>query len=309
MKVPSASARASRSDELGLRRALAGGMLPPLVAAMALLAALSMAGWVGSTTLSRQWQEGAGSALTVQVPRPIEPAAKAEGSRLTAAVALLTATPGVASVHVLTDAELADLLRPWLGSGADRLAIPLPAVVAVRLTGESIDLRPLGRDLDEAAPGTIVEDHGLWMRRLAALAFSMRACALVALVLVCAVAAAVIGVATRAGLAARREAIEIVHGLGATDGFIAGRFARRTMLLTAAGGLIGAAIAVPALLALAELAAPFADTPRELASVADVFSVFPTGLWGGTAALPFVAAAIGFCTAQWTVRRWLRHLP
>ena len=309
MKILSASARASRSDELGLRRALSGGMLPALVAAMALLAALSMAGWVGSSALARQWQDGAGSALTVQVPRPIDPAAKTEGSRLTAAAALLSSTPGIASVHVLSDTEVADLLRPWLGSGADRLAIPLPAIVAVRLDQDGVDLRGLGRGLEEAAPGTTVEDHGLWTRRLAALAFSLRACALAALVLVCAVAAAVIGVATRTGLAARREAIEIVHGLGATDGFIAGRFARRTMLLAASGGLVGALIAVPALLGLAVLTAPFADRPHALESAADVVAVFPPILWGGIAVLPVAAACIGFATAQWTVRRWLRHLP
>ena len=259
--------------------------------------------------MARQWQDGAGSALTVQVPRPIDPAAKTEGSRLTAAAALLSSTHGIASVHVLSDTEVADLLRPWLGSGADRLAIPLPAIVAVRLDQDGVDLRGLGRGLEEAAPGTTVEDHGLWTRRLAALAFSLRACALAALVLVCAVAAAVIGVATRTGLAARREAIEIVHGLGATDGFIAGRFARRTMLLAASGGLVGALIAVPALLGLAVLTAPFADRPHALESAADVVAVFPPILWGGIAVLPVAAACIGFATAQWTVRRWLRHLP
>ena len=70
-------------------------------------------------------------------------------------------------------------------------------------------------------------------------------------------AAAVIAVATRAGLAARREAIEIVHGLGATDGYIAARFAGRATLLAATGGIAGAVLALPVLLTLANLAAPF----------------------------------------------------
>lgn len=309
MKVPSASARASLSDELGLRRALSGWMLPLLVAAMALLAALSMAGWVGSTALSRQWHEGAGAALTVQVPRPMEPAVKPEGTRLAAAVALLSAARGVASVHVLTDAELADLLRPWLGDSAGQLALPMPAVVAVKLKGAAVDLGALGRTLEESAPGTMLEDHGVWMRRLSALAFGLQACAMLALVLVCGIAIAVISVATRAGLAARRDAIEIVHGLGATDGFIAGRFARRAMLLAASGGLVGGLAAIPMFVALAAFAAPFADNARPAMSVQDLLAALPLPLWGCIGALPAVAAAIGFATAQMTVRRWLRHLP
>ncbi len=62
------SLRPSRFDELGLRRAMSDRVLPLLVAAMAFLAALAMAGWFGSAALARHWQEGAGSALTVQVP-------------------------------------------------------------------------------------------------------------------------------------------------------------------------------------------------------------------------------------------------
>ena len=55
-------------DELGLRRAISDRMLPFLVAAMAFLAALALAGWVGAASLARHWQQGAGSEVTVQVP-------------------------------------------------------------------------------------------------------------------------------------------------------------------------------------------------------------------------------------------------
>ena len=66
-------------DELGLRRAISDRMLPFLVAAMAFLAALALAGWVGAASLARHWQQGAGSEVTVQVPRPGEPSAQGGG--------------------------------------------------------------------------------------------------------------------------------------------------------------------------------------------------------------------------------------
>jgi cell division transport system permease protein len=296
-------------DELGLRRAISDRMLPFLVGAMAVLAALAIAGWAGAASLARHWQQGAGSALTVQVPRAREAAAEGDGTRLDRVLATLQAAPGVASARPLSEEELGELLRPWLGSGAERLAIPLPAVIAVRLDDSSFATGALARRLDTIAPGTLVESHGVWIRRLAVLARSLQACAGLAVLLVAAVAAAVIAVATRAGLSARREAIEIVHGLGATDGYIAARFAGRATLLAAAGGATGALVALPVLLGLANLAAPFSGAAPEPASPADLVAALPAPLWLALPALPGAAAAIGFLTAQATVRRWLRRLP
>jgi cell division transport system permease protein len=295
-------------DELGLWRAISDRMLPFLVAAMAFLAALALAGWVGAASLAGHWQQGAGSALTVQVPRPQSPAPQGGGTRLDRVTALLAATPGIAGVRVLTEDELGDLLRPWLGSEAERLALPLPAVVAVRLANSDVDLAGLAGRLNEAAPGTLVEGHGAWIRRLSVLARSLQACAGLALLLVAAVAVAVVAVATRAGLAARREAIEIVHALGATDGYIAARFAGRATLLAAVGGAAGAALALPVLLTLASIAAPFAGNATETMSATDIARALPAPLWLMLPAMPAAAAAIGFATAQITVRRWLRRL-
>src|SRR6476619_6067354 len=96
-------------DELGLRRAISDRMLPLLVAAMAFLAALALAGWVGAASLARHWQQGAGSEVTVQVPRPGEPAAKGGGTRVDRALALLAGAPGIASARALSDEDLAEL--------------------------------------------------------------------------------------------------------------------------------------------------------------------------------------------------------
>jgi cell division transport system permease protein len=296
--------RRGRFDDLGLRRALSDRLLPALVAAMTFLAALTLAGVLAAAGMAEHWRQGAAAVLTVQVPRPN---ADAGGStRLERATALLRGTPGITRVRALSDAELADLLRPWLGTGAQALSLPLPAVIEVRLApGEVEAPDTLQARLAAAAPGSFLESHGVWLQRLTTLARSLQACALAALLLVAGVAAAVVAVATRAGLAARRDAIEIVHGLGASDSFIAGRFARRATLLAATGACIGAAVALPVLLALASLAAPFGMA----AAAPGVLPTLPVALWVALPGLPASAAAIGWLTAQATVRRWLRRLP
>jgi cell division transport system permease protein len=307
------SLRPSGFDELGLRRALSDRMLPLLVAAMAFLASLALAGWFGTAALSRHWQQGAGQSLTVQVPDGSLPSARGQQTRQEAVLTLLVGTPGVASARALSDRELADLLKPWFGGGgAEMLAIPIPAVIAVRLTDGDADLGALEHRLADVAPCTEVEDHGVWIRRLSVLARSLQACAGLALLLVGVVAAAVISVATRAGLSVRREAIVIVHGLGATDGFIAGRFAARATLLAAVGAAGGALAALPILLTLARMAAPFVGEEQAAGagdSMADVLGSLAAPLWLALPCLPLLAGAIGFATAQSAVRRWLRRLP
>ncbi len=309
MKIQSAAFRPSGFDELGLRQALADRMLPLLVAAMALLAALAAAGWFGTAALARHWQDGAGTALTIQVPNPTGAADRGGRSRLEAVTAILSASPGIADVHTLSGDELGALLRPWLGASAERLAVPLPAVIAVHLTSGGVDTAPISAQIQAAAPGALLEDHGIWLRRLSSLAWSLQACSGLALIMVTSVAAAVIAIATRAGLVSRREAIEIVHGLGATDAYIARRFAMRATRLAATGGLAGAVLAVPLLLTLGRVAAPFSGAAMIPETVAEAVATVPPALWASLLALPAGAALIGFLTAHATVRRWLRQLP
>ena len=294
-------------DDLGLRRALSDRLLPSLVGAMAFLAALALAGVIAASSLAQRWQQGAGG----RDDRPGPATGRARARRRRArdqVVAALRATPGVRSARMLTEDELAALLRPWLGSSTGRIAIPLPAVIEVRMDERSVNEPALAASLERAAPGTLVEEHDRWVRRLAVLARSLQACAALAIFVVGFVAVAVVTVATRAGLAARRDAIETVHGLGAPDGYIARRFAARATLLAAIGAAIGAAAALPA---------PHrSDRPRR-----PIHGHRRTGrtrrppgrharcALDRAASPAVIAAGIGWLTAQGTVRRWLRRLP
>jgi len=304
------SLRPARADDLGLRRALSDRLLPLLVAAMTFLAALALSGAVAASALAAHWRGGAASLLTVQVPAPDGIADRVTGqTRAQAAARVLSGLPGVASAHRLSEAELNRLLTPWLGPDADKLSLPLPALFEVTLTPGTpgTALEPA---LAAAAPGSVVEHNGVWLERLAALVRSLQACAALALVVVAFIAAAVVAVATRAGLAARRDAIEIVHGLGATDAMISGQFAGRVTFLVLGGALLGLCLAMPVLLSLAQLAAPFRDSAAAApAEPVDLLRGLPTLLWGGLAAVPAVFGGIGFITAQATVRGWLARLP
>ena len=299
--------RSVRFDELGLKRALADRMVPFLVAAMAFLAALGLAGWSGAATLTRHWDSGASSTLTVQVPRPGEPGAARDDTRLAAVMKILSATPGVATATVLSDEQMNTLLRPWLGADTQSLTVSVPAVVSVHLNDAALDLARLSARLVESAPGTVLEDHASWSGRLGALARSLQLCSGLVLLIVTMVTSAVIAVATRAGLAQRRDAVMIVHQLGATDGYIAQRFAARAAVLASLGGLIGGLFSLPVLFILATLAIPLAQGGAAAAH-AEALALLPVSLWLLPLILPLAAALIGYLTAQITMRQWLRRL-
>ncbi|MFC0387990.1 cell division protein FtsX [Muricoccus vinaceus] len=287
-------------DPLGLRRALSDRLLPGLVGAMALLATLALAGAQGADRLADRWQAGAAAAVTAQVPDPTR-------ERMAAAMAVLQGERGVASATAVGPERVAELLRPWLGEASSLI---LPGVIELHLAGVPEGLGRLAARLAEAVPGAELESHGLWVARLSALARSVQGVALAVLVLVAGVAVAVVAVATRAGLAARREAIGVLHDLGATDRSIAGRFARRVAMLAGLGALGGAAVAVPALAALSGLALPLSGGEAGGGALPGALSgALAEVPWAMLAALPPVAALIGWGTAQATVHRWLRNMP
>nr|WP_264185155.1 FtsX-like permease family protein [Roseicella aerolata] len=274
-----------------MRRALSDRLLPALVAAMALLAALTLAGARGAADLAARWEGGAATALTVQMPH---------GARTDGAIRVLVAMPEIAEARLADQARLAALLRPWLGEAP---AIPLPTVIELRLASLPDDPEELAARIAASVPGASVEAHGVWVARLLALARSLQAIALAALLLVAGIATAVVAVAVRAGIAARREAIALLHALGATDGDIAGRFAGRVAWLVGLGALLGTLAAAPVLAGFADLAAPLLGG-RAAAGL-------PWGRlpWAELAVLPPAAALIGWLTAQVTLRLWLRRLP
>ncbi|MFN8983747.1 MAG: cell division protein FtsX [Alphaproteobacteria bacterium] len=277
-----------RGDPIGLRRALADPLLIGLIAAMALFAAFAVAAHDAVQQLAVRWQQGANAAITVQIPDPTP-------ARMEAALSALSALPAVREARAVDPARMAELLRPWLGEVA---GLPLPGVIELRLADLAADPVLIGDRVAEAAPGAVTEAHGVFVARLAALARAISSAALAALLLVAAVAAAVVVLAVRAGIAARRDSVMVLHMLGATDRDIAGRFARRTAWLGLLGASLGVMIAVLLLWGLMQLAAPIlAETGLHLLP------------WPGLAAIPLLAMLIAWGAASASILAWLRRLP
>lgn len=295
----------------------------------------------GGAPVAQAGKAAQAGAKAAQAKQPVR--AGGGATRGAAVLAALVREDGIADARRLDRAQINRLLRPWLGgeaigattaaaagagaaragvasadvgqsagtgqsaSGGPSMPVALPAVIVGHARyGATPDAAALQRRLATLAPGTVVDSGSRWAARLGALTTSLRASAAVIVLVVALVAASVVAVAVRAGLAQRREAIEIIHGLGALDSDIAGQFARRAMRLAAMGGLIGSVLALPVLIGLGALSSVFvAAAPFRPGGGPPLL---PALLWSTPALFTVIAAAIGWLAAQVTVRGWLRQL-
>jgi cell division transport system permease protein len=234
---------------LRLRQARTRLHLDWIVAAMAFLAALAFAGALTVTDQATRWRTGLAGNLTVEI------SSSGTAADLSAALAVLRATPGVARAEPLTRDQVSKLLAPWLGSSALVETLPVPQLIDIALLpGASIDTPALAERLAEAAPGTMIDDHGRWLGQLLRLATMASLAALVIVAVVALSAVIAVTITTRAGLALHHEAIDLLHLIGAEDRYIAREFAREALLLGMRGSLIGVALAIAALYILIALA-------------------------------------------------------
>jgi len=117
------------------------------------------------------------------------------------------------------------------------------------------------------------------------------------LILVLMLAATVLSVtfATRGAMAANRPIVEVLHLIGAKDGFIAGEFQRHFLLLGIKGGLIGGGAAM-VLFALVGFAGSWFTGTAGGDQFTSLFGSFSIG-WGGYVALAAQILLVAVVTA------------
>ena len=156
-------------------------------------------------------------------------------------------TRGVAEVRSFSKTESEKLLEPWLGTGLELGELPVPRMMVLRLSSDApLDAGKLRADLAGLVPGAILDDHKLWIGRLATMSQTMVLVAAVIFCLVLIAMALAVAFATRGAMAGSREVIIVLHFVGARDSYIARQFQRHFLLLGLRGGVIGGTVAIAA---------------------------------------------------------------
>jgi cell division transport system permease protein len=136
------------------------------------------------------------------------------------------------------------LLEPWIGKDALSEDLPVPRLVTVELArGHPPSAAALALALRTAGVDATVDDHHLWIADIERSASVARWTALAVFLLIAAAAGAVIAFATRAGIAAHHDTIEVLHLSGASRAWITNLFQLRFARTAALAGLLGAGAA------------------------------------------------------------------
>lgn len=284
---------------------IAGRALVAVVAIMTFLAAITIGSAVAVRGTASQWRSDVTREVTIQVRAGDKATTDAQ---VQAAADIARKTPGIADAHILTGEETARLLEPWLGSGLDLNDLPVPRVVVLRLDGAgTADLARLKRTLTDKIPTASLDDHRGWSRRLVAVTDAVMLIGVVMLVLVGLATVLSVVFATRAAVATNRAVVEVLHFVGARDGFIAAQFQRHFLKIGTQGGLIGGLAATALFGAIAALPQLGLGGDPELPTVVSWLNPGPWGFLGIAVAVAVVALATAL-TSRVTVYRTLRTI-
>jgi cell division transport system permease protein len=283
---------------------IAGRALVAVIAIMTFLAALTLGAVVLIRATATEWQSEVAREVTIQV-RPA--AGRDIEADVKAAADIAAKQPGIAGVRPYSKAETARLLEPWLGTGLTFDDLPVPRLIVVRLAPDAApDLAQLAKAVTAAVPGATLDDHRGWIDRMRTMARTAVAIGIGLLLMVLVATVLSVTFATGGAMAANRPIIEVLHFVGAKDGFIAGQFQRHFLLLGLIGGVIGGVAAMLMFLAAGFLGDWFKGTAGE-GQAAALFGSFAIGLtgYGAIAALVVLIAAVTAGASRLTVYRTL----
>lgn len=277
------------------------GPMPWVIAIMVALTVIAAAAGISLRNTAKAARAELAGGVTIQI---VEPDAAARERQAAAVAERLAGMPGVSSARRVPQDEVDALIEPWLGSGSgDADAIPVPALIDARLDEAASPqaLERLRAGLRPVAPSARVDGQSDWLQPVFGAIQSLQWLALALVGLLALAMSAAVLLAARSALGSNRDTIEIVHLLGGTDVQIARIFQRSIGIDALAGGALGLALGVVAVLFLA----------RRFASLgAGLVDSGALG-WGGwllLALVPVAAVALAMLTARISVLRALRQL-
>ena len=235
-----------------------------------------LAAWAGEVHVSVYLRPGADLGAAREAAERIAPGREVE------------AVPGPVALARLAEG-LGEDARLLEGVGPDAL----PDAVEVKVPGISLAAaKDLAARLGEVPGAEQVDFGNAWLGKLERFVAGARLAGIALLVALAFATAALVSNTLRLAIFARREEIEIMKLVGATDGFVGAPF----LIEGAVQGLLGSALAVATLLLVHAAVAPRLAAAVRLAGGLRLQDTLPwplvLGLLGGGAAIGLAASAL-----------------
>lgn len=281
----------------------ASQFIPWLVAIMVYLGILSISGVAVFDAILSGWSRAVTGTVTIQIPS-LGPTAESneEEARTARAVRALDDLTNVSDVRVLTNSEIDALIAPWLGDDITSSDLPLPDLIDITLSDDSVAaVDALRNAVTAVVPDAIVDDHRRWFEHLIELTEGFRFLATGATGVVIAALALTVVYATRASLAEFGEVISVLHFIGARDVYVASQFAKRTLSSSMRGSAGGLVAGILSILSIGWLAQNVESGFLPEVQLGLLF-------WISIPAIAVIASLLAMVTAFLTVMRTLRTM-
>jgi len=289
------------------RNSISGRALVAVVAIMTFLASLTTGAAVLVSRTAGEWQSDIAREVTIQV---VPVTGRDVDASVDKAVSVARAAPGVVEVRPYSKDESARLLEPWLGNGLSLDELPVPRLIVIKIAANAApDLAQLRRQLADQVPGAMLDDHRGWIDRMRAMAGTAVGAGIGVLILMFVATMLSVTFATRGAMATNKSVIEVLHLVGAKNGFIARHFQHHFLILGLQGGVIGGGAAI-VLFALAGMISHWFAGSAGADQTSILFGSFSIGLAGYAAVLGQVAliALVTALTSRHTVNSTLEMI-
>jgi cell division transport system permease protein len=289
------------------RNSISGRALVAVVAIMTFLVSLTTGAAVLVSKAAGEWQSDISREVTIQVlPAP----GRDLDATANKAASVARAFAGIVEVQSYSKEDSIKLLEPWLGSGLSLDELPVPRLIVVKIAPDATpDIAQLRRLLAEQVPGATLDDHRGWIGRMRTMAGTAVALGICILVLMFAATMLSVTFATRGAMATNKPVIEVLHFVGAKNGFIARHFQHHFLILGLQGGAIGGGAAI-VLFVLASVLSRWFDGTAGGDQASALFGSFSIGFIGYAAVLAQVAliAGVTALTSRHTVNNTLEMI-
>ncbi len=210
-----------------------------VIGVLCFLACMAALVVMASDRAAEGWSRDIRAEMTYQ----IRPSGLESGSIAAAKAAeVLAGVKGVSEVVALEPEKAKALIKPWLGD-AILDDLPIPNLVEVKLDpAHPATAAAMNEALGAQGVEFTLDDHKLWLKDIEQSALTIRLISVGIFFIIGSATAAVVGFATRAGLTARANVVEVLSLCGASDTFVAKRFQFRFARMAFESGLLGASL-------------------------------------------------------------------
>lgn len=293
--------------DLPLQKSKDTHFLTTLIALMSFLAILSFSGFMGLNTLTNIWSSGLENKLTIEI------SVETKNGHILSQETILKETRNLyemlsqhSSIHavdVMEHKEIQNLISPWMGDDVNFLNIPLPGLISIEVKDATQQsLTKLRDDIAKVSKYAHLEDHNSWLADLTKFISILKNLSLIIALIICTILVISITSAMRTRLALYNKEIELLHYMGATDGYIIKQFQAHAIQISLKGGCIGS---------MAGIIVTLTMTFLSRYSGTNLIPVINVGLWGivGLCIVPFIITLIAVLTSRITVWRTLEKMP